>query len=199
MYEYNGLHTILISSNYDTIYSGLFPLYLKSKIKKKDISIDLQRLCFNAGATFIKDEVLSIETISQEVFLKNYPKLKYDILSINSGSISTIKKIKLDKEANCFFAKPINSFIENLNKVDEIIYKNESTNLSIIGNGIAGYEIAYNLKQRYQKKIHINLIGPTGTKEKNINNECHKKLKEIAIYLNIIEYKGRVEKIDKTT
>lgn len=197
MNEFQGLHTILISNNYDAVYSGLTPLYLKNKLKKKDISIDLQRLCFNAGATFIKDEVLSINPSSKEVFLKKYPKFNYDILSINSGSISNNKKIKIEKNANYFFVKPINFFLENLNKIDEIIYKNEHTRLSVIGNGIAGYEIAYNLKERYKKKIDINLIGPRASKENNINTNSYKKLKKIAIDLNITEYDGRVEKIDK--
>ena len=59
MSEYMGLNIILISEDYKAIYSGMTPGYIKKFYSLEDISIDLQRLCFNAGATFIKDKMPS--------------------------------------------------------------------------------------------------------------------------------------------
>ena len=64
------------------------PGYIKKFYSLEDISIDLQRLCFNAGATFIKDKVIKLDTENQIIYLKDNPSVSFDILSINSGSIS---------------------------------------------------------------------------------------------------------------
>jgi len=65
MSEYMGLNIILISEDYKAIYSGMTPGYIKKFYSLEDISIDLQRLCFNAGATFIKDVVINLDTQNQ--------------------------------------------------------------------------------------------------------------------------------------
>ena len=73
MHEFKGLHVILISESYEAIYSGMTPGYIKKFYSLEDISIDLQRLCFNAGATFIKDKVIKLDSVNQIVYLNNNP------------------------------------------------------------------------------------------------------------------------------
>ena len=162
MNEYIGLQTILISENYEATYSGLTPAYLQNQIKKSEISIDLQRLCFNAGATFIKDRVVSLDAINQSINLQNHPSIDYDLLSINTGSISKKVNIKTHDQAKIIMVKPINLFIEQIEKIDNLVNNNENTKITIIGNGIAGYEICFSLHQRYKNKISITLIGQLG-------------------------------------
>ena len=109
MNRIKGLHTILISEHFEATYSGMTPGYIHRDFSLEEISIDLQRLCFNAGATFIKDKVIKLETSNKKVVLQNYPSINYDLLSINTGSISNTKGIKIEKLSKCFFAKPISS------------------------------------------------------------------------------------------
>ena len=197
MNEYIGLNTILISENYNATYSGLTPAYLQNQIKKSEISIDLQRLCFNAGATFIKDRVVSLDTNNKTINLKNYPSIEYDLLSINTGSISKKINIKTHDQAKIIMVKPINLFVEEIEKIDNLINKNKNTQITIIGNGIAGYEISFSLHQRYKNKITITLIGLKDIHEKNINAQSKKKLKEIGKKIGIIEEIGEIKEIGK--
>ena len=92
MNSIKGLHTILISEHFEAIYSGMTPGFIHEDFSKEEISIDLQRLCFNAGATFVKDKVIKLDTIHKELQLQNFPAINYDLLSINTGSISNTKK-----------------------------------------------------------------------------------------------------------
>ena len=78
------------------------PGYIHKDFSKEEISIDLQRLCFNAGATFIRDKVVKIETNYQKLELQNLPSLHYDLLSINSGSVSNTEGIKIENSSRCF-------------------------------------------------------------------------------------------------
>ena len=73
MNRIKGVHTILISENYEATYSGMTPGYIHRDFSREEISIDLQRLCFNAGATFIKDKVIKLETNYKKVVLQKFP------------------------------------------------------------------------------------------------------------------------------
>ena len=197
MNEYSELHTILISDRYESTYSGLTPSYIQNQLEKKDLSIDLQRLCFNAGATFIKDSITSIDAIKNSINLKKHPSINYDILSINTGSVSKKSDIKIHDQAICIPVKPISRFVEYLYKIDKIISKEKKTKITIIGNGIAAYEISFSLYQRYKDKIIITLIGKGNIKELNINSSSRRKINNIANDMAITKKEGFVKEICK--
>ena len=119
MNEYRGLNIILISEGYESIYSGMTPGYIKKFYSLEDISIDLQRLCYNAGATFIKDKVINLDCENRKGYLKNNPSVSFDILSINSGSISNNRITNLNNESKIISVKPINSPLTTAKSPDE--------------------------------------------------------------------------------
>ena len=148
MNNIRGLHTILISEHFEANYSGMTPGYIHKDFNKEEISIDLQRLCFNAGATFIRDKVIKMEINNKKLELQNLPSIHYDLLSINTGSISNTKGIKIENSSRCFFVKPISLLVKNLSKIDQIL-KNKKSKIAIIGGGVASYELAFSLSRRY--------------------------------------------------
>ena len=195
MKNYHGIHTILISKEYHATYSGMTPGFLFNKFSQQEIDIDLQRLCFNAGATFIKDEVIDLDLKNNQIKPLKYPSIYYDILSLNTGSISNNRNIEIESLSNCINVKPINNLVNQLPKIDEIISQNNKSSISIIGGGIASYEISFSLKQRYLDRIKINIIGDNQLSEKNINQSSRKKLIKIARQMGIEIITGRVKQI----
>ncbi len=191
-----GLHTILISENFETIYSGMTPGFIHDDFSKEEISIDLQRLCFNAGATFIKDKVVKLDTNHKELHLQNFPSVNYDLLSINTGSISNTKKINIENTSKYFFVKPISSLVKNLSQIDQIV-KNNKNKIVIIGGGVASYELAFSLKRRYENPFEITILGKKILKEKNLNKKTKNDLKKIAENLKIKECRGEVISISE--
>ena len=196
MNSIKGLNTILISEHFEATYSGMTPGYIHEDFSKEEISIDLQRLCFNAGATFIKDKVIKLDTNHKELELQNSPPVNYDLLSINTGSISNIKKINVENTSKCFFVKPISSLVKNLSQIDQIV-KNKKIKIVIIGGGVASYELAFSLKRRYESPIEITILGKKILKEKNLNKKTKNYLKRISENLNIKEYPGEVISISE--
>ena len=99
MNKINGLHTILISEHYAATYSGMTPGYIHKDFSREEISIDLQRLCFNAEATFIKDKVVKIETDSQKLELEKYHSINYYVRSLESLKLMdiTIEVLKFEQ------------------------------------------------------------------------------------------------------
>ena len=131
MHEYKGLNVILISESYGAIYSGMTPGYIEKLYSLDDITIDLQRLCFNAGATFIKDKVVSLDEENKIIHLKESPSISFDILSINSGSISNKQTIQFENDSKVISVKPIGSLVSKLEKIDEVIEKSSQKKISI--------------------------------------------------------------------
>ncbi len=197
MNNIKGLHTILISEHFEATYSGMTPGYIHKEFNKDEISIDLQRLCFNAGATFIKDKVVKIENINKKLELLNLPSIHYDLLSINTGSISNTKGLEIENSSRCFFVKPISLLVKNLGQIDKII-KNKKSKIAIIGGGIASYELAFSLSRRYKNNLEITILGKNFLKEKNLNKKTKKYLKKISKQLGIREFLGEVVTISET-
>ena len=197
MNKINGLHTILISEHYAATYSGMTPGYIHKDFSREEISIDLQRLCFNAGATFIKDKVINLDTSIQKLDLQNFHSIHYDLLSINSGSISNTKKIKIDNSSKCFFVKPISSLVINLKQIDQAI-KIKKSKIAIIGGGVASYELAFSLLRRYEHPLEITILGKKILEEKNLNKKTKNNIRTIAKNLGIKEYTGEVISISET-
>ena len=192
-----GLHTILISEHYEATYSGMTPGYINRDFIKDEISIDLQRLCFNAEATFVKDKVINLNSNKQILELQTSPPINYDLLSINTGSISITKNINIEKNSKCFFVKPISSLIKNLKHIDQIV-KNKKSKIAIIGGGVASYELAFSLKRRYENPIDIVILGKKILEEKNLNQKTITNLRSISKNLGIKEISGEVISISET-
>ena len=197
MNRIKGLHTILISEHYEATYSGMTPGYINKDFTIEEISIDLQRLCFNAEATFIRDKVIKIVTKDQKLELQKLPSINYDLLSINTGSISNTKKIKIENSSRYFLVKPISLFVKNLSQIDQII-KNKKKKIAIIGAGVASYELAFSLLKRYKNNVEITIFGKNILKEKNLNKKTCKNLSKIAKYFGIKECLGEVISISGT-
>ena len=185
MSEYMGLNIILISEDYKAIYSGMTPGYVKKFYSLEDISIDLQRLCFNAGATFIKDKVINLDTENQKIYLKGNPSVSFDILSINSGSISNNRISNLNNESKIISVKPISSLIANLSHIDSLVENSSRKKVSIVGGGVAAFELSFALYERYDGNIFLNIISSPLLAEKNLNISTINRLKKIAKNLGI--------------
>ena len=148
MHQYNDLNVILISESYGAIYSGMTPGYIEKLYSLDDITIDLQRLCFNAGATFIKDKVVSLDEENQIIQLRESPSISFDILSINSGSISNKQTIQFENDSRVISVKPIGSLVSKLEKIDQMIEKSTQKKIRIVGGGSAAVELSFALHKR---------------------------------------------------
>ena len=195
---YEGLHVILINNSHQSAYSGMTPAYIQDFYRINEIMIDLQRLCFNAGVTFINDEVIQLQTEEKKIILKNRPSIHYDLLSINTGCISKKNNIKIHENSKYIFIKPINNLIKNLKTLDEIIKNTNNMKINIIGGGVAAFEISFALRLRFQNKVLINIISKNILLEKNLNVKTIAELRKISKNMNISLIENDVIEIKKS-
>ena len=89
-----GNRITLINNEIDIPYSGMIPGFIEGIYTWRETHIDLYKLCFKLDIRFIHSEVIEISALNKEIILKNRPKIKFDILSINTGIQSSNKNIK---------------------------------------------------------------------------------------------------------
>ena len=65
-----------------------------------------------------------------------------------------------------------------MSQIDQII-SNKKNRISIIGGGVASYELAFSLFRRYENNLEITIFGKNILKEKNLNQKTKKNLKKI--------------------
>ncbi len=181
-----GNRITLISNEIDTPYSGMIPGFIEGIYTWRETHIDLYKLCFKLDIRFIHSEVLGISAINKEISLKNRPKIKFDVLSINTGIKSNNKTIK-GAHKYCVPVKPISKLSNNfLNETKK------NNNIVFIGGGAASVELALGLKKRFKNKksnLKISIItGKNGllnsfpTKTRNIAKQTLQKTQ-----INVIE------------
>ncbi len=143
-----GNRITLISNEIDTPYSGMIPGFIEGIYSWRESHIDLYKLCTKLNIRFIHSEVTKISAINKEIYLKGRPKLKFDVLSINSGIESNYKEIE-GAQRNCVPVKPISKLANNFLK--EI--KNFNS-IAFIGGGAGSVELALALKKRLKDRIN---------------------------------------------
>jgi len=131
---------IVISPDENLLYSGMAPGLLEGRYSKDQFSINIKKITKRQGASFIKDRLIKIEPEQNILILDSGKKIKYDLLSVNTGSI-TKENIPIQNSKNIINVKPIDNLL-NLNEILNKKSKDKKCNVAVIGAGAAGVEIA---------------------------------------------------------
>lgn len=81
-----GLDVVLVSPQPEAYYSGLVPAWLAGRIEPEALTLDLAALCRAAGARLLIDEATGLDPDGRVLQLASTGALRYDLLSINTGS-----------------------------------------------------------------------------------------------------------------
>jgi pyridine nucleotide-disulfide oxidoreductase family protein len=81
-----GVQLTVVSPSTHAPYSGMVPGWLAGHYSFDDISIDVAALARAANATFVEDEVLSLDVSGSTLHLQKQAALRFDVLSLNVGS-----------------------------------------------------------------------------------------------------------------
>ena len=89
--------------------------------------------------TYINSKNVTYDEENKILHLNENPSISFDILSINSGSISNKQSIHIKDDSKVISVKPISSLVSKLEKIDEIIEKSFQKKISIVGGCIAAF------------------------------------------------------------
>ncbi len=147
--------TTLISEDTYTPYSGMLPGLIAGHYSFDDCHIDLRKLCQWAGIRFIRSSVQQLDSASNKIICQQHPPLRYDLLSINCGSLPLLHTIK-DAYTYGYAIKPVKKFLQHwLAWLDSIKLTNKPQNIIVVGGGAAGIEILLAMHYRINQTTSI--------------------------------------------
>ena len=153
-----GVRLTVISKEVFTAYSGMIPGLVAGHYDFKDSHIDLSPLCSFAKARLFHDEVINIDLEKKLVICRNRPKVKFDLLSIDCGSIASQASIFNSEQV--IPVKPISEFNAKWENAKQAVKCLSSPFvIAIVGGGAAGVELALSIQYRLSienKDIHSN-------------------------------------------
>lgn len=142
-YVDRGHRVTVISSSAYHYYSGMGPGMLSGIYRPQEIRFHIKKMAEDRGAVFLEDRAVRLVPAEKTIMLESGRVVQYDVVSFNTGSEVSADVDHLTGE-NVFTVKPIS----NLLKAQHYLLKKmkqRELQISVIGGGPAGVEIAGNI------------------------------------------------------
>jgi len=145
------------------IYSGMLPGWIAGHYRLEECAIDLGALAARAGVTLLETSGISLDADAQTLSCENGARLRFDRLSIDTGSVSALENLCGSCE-HVLPIRPIEGFVAAWpSLVDRILGQCSRFDLVVIGAGAAGVELAFAIQQRAWRDgwshLRVSLLG----------------------------------------
>jgi selenide, water dikinase len=149
-----GLSLTLVARDVHTPYSGMLPGYIAGHYGYDDCHIDLARLAHFADATLIHAEAEGLDPEQRLIRLPGRPPLRYDLLSINTGSRPPVLDVPGAAE-HALPVKPIDRFLERWERLIARFMAHQGRfRLLVAGAGAGGVELLLAARHRLRHEAH---------------------------------------------
>ena len=142
-----GLRITVVSRDIHTPYSGMLPGLIAGHYQHDQCFIDLRRLCQWAGIRLFHSRATHIDSGEQLVHCDNRPPLRYDWLSINTGSTPQLGGIN-GADQYGIGVKPIDKFLASLERW--LAKLSAGPTLTVVGGGAASVELILAIQYRIE-------------------------------------------------
>jgi NADH dehydrogenase FAD-containing subunit len=155
-----GHRVTVISPSPYHYYSGMGPGMLSGFYEPRQIRFHIGKMAEDRGATFIEGQAVRIDPERKSINLLSGLEVAYDVASFNTGSGIPLEPPAAPSKRIIPVKPIINLFRARHEILNEI--EQRDLNISVVGGGPAGVEIAANLWRLVRDKRHkaeITLIG----------------------------------------
>jgi len=153
-----GISVTVISRSKYHYYSGMGPGMLSGYYPVEETRFKVKEIVESFGCRFIEGEIIKIIPEEKKIILSDNDELYYDVISFNTGS-EVISLPVSDEVINFYPVKPV----ENISALrDKICRSDKRIEISVVGGGAAGVEIAANISEIIKKEgtdAGINIIS----------------------------------------
>lgn len=157
-----GVRLTLVCTDPHTPYSGMLPGYVAGHYGYDDVHIDLGRLAGFARARFLCAEVTGIDRVAREVRLRDRPAIRYDLVSINTGSTPQVTAVP-GAAAHAVPVKPITGFNQRwLALLQRVRAHAGRMTIAVVGGGAGGVELLLAMQHRLTQEMRALGRDPAG-------------------------------------
>ncbi len=156
-----GLRITLVTRDVHTPYSGMLPGFVAGHYSFDECHIDLAPLARFANARLIHAEARGLDTEQQLIRLPRRPPLRYDVLSINTGSRPAMLAVP-GAEEHALPAKPIDLFLQRWQDIISRARSQATFRVVVVGGGAGGIELALATQYRLHNERRAAGGDPSG-------------------------------------
>ena len=202
MHPVEGLRITVISKDIHTPYSGMLPGLIAGHYNQQQCHIDLRKLCERTQTRLFQGTVNHIDFDSQLVYCNNRPPVRFDWLSINTGSQPALNSIE-GADTVGIAVKPIDHFLTHWQKLQvslaqRVKHSNTAVTITVVGGGAAGIEVLLCMQYRLQQtmatdadKIHFRLLSSSTELVPSHNASVRRRLTTLLQQRNVECLLGR--------
>lgn len=145
-----------VSTHPVATYSGMLPGVLAGQYSRKEMEIDLVRLCAAAGARLVIDEVRGLDRAHRALLFSDRVPVPFDVLSIGIGSVPTYSDVAIIDRTRLVPVKPMQTFLD---RFDERLRqaadsrRGSTVRIAIVGGGAGGVELALCLPAHLRERL----------------------------------------------
>jgi selenide,water dikinase len=133
-----GARLALLSPSRHAFYSGMVPGVVAGHYRPEDCRIDLVALAARAGARFLLDSAAGVDPAKREVTTAGGERLRYDVLSLDTGSSAGEPSGAAE---HALRVRPVKPFLADWERLRESARRGEVRRIAVIGGGAAGIEV----------------------------------------------------------
>jgi selenide,water dikinase len=143
-----GVAVTLVSEDPVIPYSAMVPGHLGGDYSRREVTIDLVRLCRSVGVRFVAQRVTAIDPVAHQVHFAGRPPLAFDVLSLGLGSTSTCPGHAAPSERSLAL-RPLGRLLDRLDRIGQQLKSSPGAfHLVVVGGGASGCELALAIHRR---------------------------------------------------
>ena len=142
-----GARVTLVVDRPVAIYSGMVPGLVAGLYDNHDLELDVRPLARRAGVRVIVAACTGVDPELRLVELEGRPPLRYDLCSLNVGSVVAGTHLPGVKE-HAVPTRPIGRFVERVEAAVADLPADEPVRVVVVGGGAGGIELAFCVRER---------------------------------------------------
>ncbi len=204
-----GLQITLITRDVHTPYSGMLPGYIAGHYTYDESHIDLRPLAQFASARLIHAPATAIDLQNKQVICGDRPPIRYDLLSINTGSTPSHIEVPGSKE-HALAVKPINQFLQGWDAVmQDVVEQKGDYQVVVVGAGAGGVEVTlstqFHLHELLREhsiptdKLCFHLISGNGSILSTHNHSVQRRFTRVLSERGVIVHACKANRVIQNT
>jgi selenide,water dikinase len=147
-----GVRLTLVTKGACTPYSGMLPGYVAGHYTGDEIHIPVAPLAGFANCRLVTAEAVGLEPVDRHVHLQDGGTIAGDVISIDTGATTNLSSAS-QFEPYVIPVKPIDRFAENWAHFAKRIRTNPGLQITVVGAGAAGVELALSIRHRLRRDL----------------------------------------------
>ncbi len=155
-----GCEVLLITPYARQMYSGMVPGLVAGHYRAEQCAIALPPLAQAARVQMVEGAAVALDAAAKEVLLANGERLRYDVLSLDTGAVMDRSRLPGARE-HALFVRPIEQFVRLLDGLLQLAQE-RLLDIVVVGGGAAGVELAMALQHRLAGQTRVALVTGGG-------------------------------------